>query len=102
MVSGERSSFLGATFCKASLSPGVGGGLLALVTCASASLRLLEPSGGGLCCCGAGFGITGGKYGFLIIAPDYKQAEKTLDQANQFLTQKLAKEGSFSFKRKDD
>ncbi len=43
----------------------------------------------------------GGKYKFLITAPDYKQAEKTLDQTNMLLTQKLAKEGSYEFKRKD-
>lgn len=43
----------------------------------------------------------GGRYSFLIVAPNYKQAEKTLEQTNTLLIQKLAKEGSYSFKRKE-
>ncbi|MEK6964018.1 MAG: S1 RNA-binding domain-containing protein [Nanoarchaeota archaeon] len=43
----------------------------------------------------------GGKYKFLIVAPEYKQAEKVLEQTNALFIQKLAKEGSYEFKRKD-
>ncbi|HLD05833.1 MAG TPA: S1 RNA-binding domain-containing protein [Candidatus Nanoarchaeia archaeon] len=44
----------------------------------------------------------GGKYKFLIVAPDYKLAEKILLQTNQLFEQKMVKEGTYIFKRKDD